>query len=98
MQSIHLLVENVSNQIHADINLLSQYPIDNDIIANECENNIHDLRDCLTVLDEADKTSLDDLAADVFTSWLDTIVRENLLVQIDRMARNMPSIGKGILA
>lgn len=98
MQSINLLVENVSNQIQADINLLECYPVDNDIMANDCENDIHDLRDCLTVLDEADKTSLDDLAVEVFTCWLDTSVREMLLMRIDEMARNMPSIAKGILA
>lgn len=89
MRPILLLAEYVSNLLHTEI-ILAEVSGDQD--------QIKDLRDCLTVLDEADKTSLDDLAADVFTCWLDTTVREFLLMRIDRMARNMPSIGKGIIA
>ena len=89
MRSILLLAQNVSNLLHTEIILA-------EVSGDQVQ--IKDLRDCLTVLDEADKTSLDDLAADVFTSWLDTSVRESLLMRIDRMARNMPSIAEGILA
>jgi len=89
MRSILLLAEYVSNRIHTDI-ILAEVSGDQD--------QIKDLRDSLDTLYAADKTSLMDFAHDIAGSGLDTIVRENLLVQVDEMARNMPSIAEGILA
>jgi hypothetical protein len=89
MRSIILLAQNVSNLLHTEIILAE---------VSEDQAQIKDLRDSLDTLYAADKSSLMDFANDIAGSGLDTIVRENLLVQVDEMARNMPSIAEGILA
>jgi hypothetical protein len=89
MRSIILLAQNVSNRLHTEI-ILAEVSGD--------QYQIKDLRDSLDTLYAADKSSLMDFANDIAGSGLDTIVRENLLVQVDEMARNMPSIAEGILA
>lgn len=86
---VDLLVENVSNHIQIDLTLAEIS--NNDILAQ-------DLRDCLSVLEDADKRSLDTLTDDVFTCWLDTAPREMLLMKIDEIAYMMPSIGRRVLA
>jgi hypothetical protein len=89
MRSIILLAQNVSNRLHTEI-IMAEVSGD--------QYQIKDLRDSLDTLYAADKSSLMDFANDIAGSGLDTIVRENLLVQVDEMARNMPSIAEGILA
>mgnify|MGYP003972215151 CR=1 FL=1 len=89
MRSIILLAQNVSNRLHTEI-IMAEVSGD--------QYQIKDLRDSLDTLYAADKSSPMDFANDIAGSGLDTIVRENLLVQVDEMARNMPSIAEGILA
>jgi hypothetical protein len=89
MRSIILLAQNVSNLLHTEIILA-------EVSGDQAQ--IKDLRDSLDTIHAAEKTSLMDFANDIAGSGLDTIVRENLLVQVDEMARNMPSIAEGILA
>jgi hypothetical protein len=89
MRSIILLAQNVSNRLHTEI-IMAEVSGD--------QYQIKDLRDSLDTLYAADKSSLMDFANDIAGSGLDTIVREKLLVQVDEMARNMPSIAEGILA
>ena len=89
MRSIILLAQNVSNRLHTEIIMA-------EVSGNQGQ--IKDLRDSLDTLYAADKSSLMDFAECIAGSGIDTIVREKLLVQVDEMARNMPSIAEGILA
>lgn len=89
MRSIELLAQNISNLLHTDI-VLAEIRDDHD--------EIMDLRESLDLVYTADKSSLMDFVHDIAYGGLDTIVRESLLIRIDEMARNMPSIGEGIFA